>query len=261
MKLKATIVSLEEVSEAHRDLYTKGADGKYYLDLDGEPQGFVPRNRLDEFRTNNVTLMKKLEDLEQQYKGLDPEAARKALEEITKIREKKLIDEGQIEELVATRTEAMRRDLDSRYNNAAAALEQERQQRAQAESRLSEVLVNTEVLRVIGDIGVLRRGANTDVMHRAKNTWRVVDGELRAMDGETPIYGKDGKNPLTMHEWCQGLAESASYLFEESKGSGSNGAGASRKGEGGSKVVDRRDPVAFGSNLEDIASGKAVVRG
>ena len=50
MSLKFQIEKLEDVAENLRSLYTPH-EGKFFLDVDGA----VSREKLDEFRTNNIT--------------------------------------------------------------------------------------------------------------------------------------------------------------------------------------------------------------
>jgi hypothetical protein len=258
MKMLPVVNSLDNVPEPLREAYVQAADGKYHLDLDGLPPNAVDKGKLDEFRNNNVALLKQLEDFKAKYGDVDMEEYNRIKEEQRKLKDKELIDAGKIDELLAQRTEAMRRDFEAQRTKLLDNSTAYQTQAEKANQRLSEVLVETEVMKNVGSVGVLRSGANFDVLQRAKSVWSVQDGQLRAMEGDTPIYGKDGKNPLTVTEWCQGLAETAPYLFESSQGSGSKG-GKPNNGGPSMKYISRSDPN-YGKSLEKIASGELEVR-
>lgn len=83
MTLKATYAKLEEVPEAHRELYVE-KDGKFSLAVDG----LVGKDKLDEFRSNNVQLKKQIEDLQSKFDGVDPELFRELNEKAEKERTK-----------------------------------------------------------------------------------------------------------------------------------------------------------------------------
>jgi hypothetical protein len=258
MKLLPVVNSLDNVPEPLREAYVQAADGKYHLDLDGLPPNAVDKGKLDEFRNNNVALLKQLDEFKAKYGNVDMDEYNRIKEEQQKLKDKQLIDAGKIDELLAQRTEAMRNDFEAQRAKLLENSTLYQTEAEKAKSRLGEVLVETEVMKNVGAVGVLRMGASFDVLQRAKTVWKVVDGQLKAMEGDTPIYGKDGKNPLTVAEWCHGLAETASYLFESSSGSGGKGG----KGNGHdttTKYISRGDPN-YGKMLDKIASGEITVR-
>lgn len=258
MKLKPVLDTLEGLSDALKELYTQRSDGKFALDLDGEPVGFVAKGKLDEFRNNNVELMKQLEALKgKSLSDEDLAEFTKLREEQQKMKDKQLIDAGKIDELLATRTEQMRKDFEAKYGALDKKYTETAEQYAQTQTRLSSVLIDAELSKTITQVGQIRKGALTDIMLRAKTAWQYKDGQLVAVDGEgQPVYSKDGKSPMSMTEWCQGLAESAPYLFEGNQGGGAQG---NNGGQGGSKAISKGDSRGFISNLEGIAKGTVVV--
>lgn len=262
MKLKAVVTSLDGLPDWAKELYTQ-VDGKYVLQLDGELPGFVPKSKLDEFRTNNVALLKQMEDLEKAGLKLSPEQKAdydRMMEEHRKIKDKELIDAGKIDELVQQRTESMRRDYEAKYGALDAKYSEVTKNYATVESRLASTLIGAEISKHISSVGSLRKGAMDDVLNRARATFTYKDGNIVALDSEgAPVYGKDGKTPMAVSEWCQGLAESAPYFFEGSSGGGGSGSGAG--GGGNNRAISRGDNKAFMSNLEGIAKGEVNVVG
>lgn len=259
MKLKSVVDTLESVPEALRELYAE-RDGKFHLDLDGEPSGFVPKGKLDEFRNNNVTLMKQLEELK--GRSLTPEELeeyKKIKEERQKMADKELIDKGDFEKLLEQRTSRMKSEYERQIQALQEATDAMEAELIEANEQLAGTLITSEISKAISAVGALRKGAMDDVIARAQRVWTFEEGKILPKDHEgTTIFGKDGKGPMSMPEWCQSLAESAPYLFESSQGGNANG--NSQGGGGGLRVIPKGDAKAFASNLEGIAKGEVQVR-
>lgn len=236
--------------EAIREHYKQSGDD--YI-LDSNDDSF--KTKIDEFRTNNIELRRQIEsaqeDLEK-FKGVDPVKYQEAVDKLQQLEDKKLLDAGQIDELVNQRTERMRSDYDGQVTALNTSLEEAQTGKSAAEQQLSNVLLNSEVATVVTEVGTVVKGGMPDVIARASTVWKLKDGELIPMNGKDVMYGKDGKAPITMKEWAEGLMETAPFLFEGSKGGGAGG----NNGSGGSSVIDRSDSGAFSSNLEKIAAGE-----
>ena len=101
MTLKATYAKIDEIPEAHREFYVE-KEGKFSLAV----EGLVGKEKLDEFRTTNVTLRKQIEDLNAKFEGIDPDVFRELNEKAEKERTKKLIAADKVDELVAERVNA-----------------------------------------------------------------------------------------------------------------------------------------------------------
>ena len=258
MKLKNFYKKREDIPEGMEQYYEEGDDG-YILSTDDKEL----KDKLSEFRSNNRSLFSKNEELEKKLKGLeglDPakyDEALKALDELEDLREKKMIEEGKMDEVLAERTEKMRATYEGKIEGMQRKLEQVTETGSKATIRLNDTLVDSAVHQAISNVGVLRKGAVFDVVHRAKGTWKLDDEQnLVPMKDEKVMYGKDGDNQLTMEEWARDLLEDAPYLFESSKGAGSRG---NQGIQNGLKVVQLGDQAAFNSNLEAIAKGEVKV--
>src|SRR5574337_522222 len=107
MGLKYTIAKLEDGEEAVRPLYVQQGD-KFVLDVDG----VVAKEKLDEFRNNNIELQKQIE----KYKDVDPVKYRELMAIQKKITEKELLDKGEVDQLVNLRVAAMRDELEGKLN-------------------------------------------------------------------------------------------------------------------------------------------------
>lgn len=99
-KLKAVLDTLDGLDEALQPLYTKGEDGRFYLDAEGVDD--LPSVRgLKSKRDELLEAQRKLREQLKAFDGLDPEAARKALEELENREADKLRDKGAFDELRA----------------------------------------------------------------------------------------------------------------------------------------------------------------
>lgn len=243
MTLKAIIDDLTAVPEALREFYTE-QDGKFALAVDG----LVPKAKLDEFRTNNITLAQERDALRQQFDGIDPEKARALLARAQAEQDKKLIDAGKVDELVAQRVDAMRKDFESQLTG-----ETTKSQKLQAQ--LENLLIDGAIRDAAARAGV-RAAAIEDVLLRGRAVFKVQDGKAVPMQGDQPIFGKTG-DAMSMDEWVAGLTTAAAHLFEPNRGGGAAG-GSATAGMGG-KRIGAGDNKGFLDNLTEIAAGRIKV--
>ena len=263
MKLEAVLKSLDNLDEKYHELYRKEGDA-FVLDLTGDSIKDHPATsayartlqRLrDEKKISDDTLTTKLAEFE----GLDPEAARAALVKLEEDADKKLIEEGDVDAIVAKRLEKANADFVKQIaakDDVIAGLQGNLDSRS---GELSEIKIFDAVKDAALSKGA-RKEALTDIQNRAKGTWQLgEDGNPVAMNGEDPIYGKGG-DPMSIDEWVEGLSADATYLFEPNTGGGAGGgddkAGGAGQGQGGVKVLSA---AAAGDNLSAIASGEAII--
>lgn len=249
--LKATIETLDGLSDAIQALYKKGEDGKFHLQV----EGMAPKSRVDEFRDNNIALAEEVKTLKatmEKYKDLDPDKYREMQTKLTELTDKQLIDEGQLEEVLAQRTERMRVNYEAQTASQQAAMEEAQARAETSNAQLSTLLIENEITKYASDKGV-RAPAIPDVIHRGKGMFKLEDGKAMPYDSAgKPIYGKDGGAPLTIEEWMGGLVNDAPHLFEGSSGGGSGGSGKGTEKPG---QISFSDGAAMNNNLEAIAAG------
>ena len=236
MTLKAVIDDISAVPEALRAFYTPH-DGHYALAV----EGLVPKARLDEFRDNNIKLVQERDALRQQFDGIDPEKARALLARAQKEHDKRLVDAGTIDELVAQRVEAMRADYEARLSGEA--------EKSQAmQSRLETLLIDGAIRDAAAKAGI-RPSAIEDVLLRGRTIFKLLEGKAVPMQGDDVLYSKTGE-AMTMDEWLNSLVGHAPHLFEPNRGAGAAGGAASALGQ---KYIEAGDVNGFLSNLADIA--------
>jgi hypothetical protein len=256
MALKRELESLEGLPDAIKELYAE-QDGKFVL---SEVEGMVSQDRLREFRDNNIKLMREREDLQKKlatYGDVDPEKYQEALKKLQDLDDKKMLDEGKIEELLNARTERLRTDYETQLKGFTKKVTELETSHAKLLEDLSRERIDGRLREVAPKIGIEDTGIS-DFIRRGREVWKLVDGEAVAMSGEQPIYGKDPSQRISMEEWGAGLAPEAPHLFKRSSGSGAqnSGNGAAH----GARVIPRGDPLAFGKNAAEIATGKVVVQ-
>lgn len=245
MTLKATYAKQEEIPEAHREFYIE-KDGKFSLTV----EGLVGKEKLDEFRVSNISLKKQIEDLNAKFDGVDPDVFRELNEKAEKERTKKLIAADKVDELVNERVNAAKAGFEKEKK----AIEEDKRKLG---IQLEGLLIDNTVRDAASRSGV-RAGAVDDVLLRARQVFKVVDGVAVAFDGDKQLFGPTG-DPLTVPEYITGkLTEAAPHLFEPSQGGGARKAEGNSSG-GAAGKISRNDPKAFLDNLADIASGKKQV--
>lgn len=206
MALKFKIDKLEDVAEAVRSMYV-AKDGAYYLDVDG----VVPKERLDEFRSNNITLQQQLD----RFKNIDPNKYAELRQIQQEIEEGKLIKEGKLEEVVNLRVGTMKQTYEGQLADMTTQL-------TNANRQLETLMIDNVVRQVATKAGVIPTAVD-DVVLRAKTTYVMEKGvPVPKVNGEI-IYGKDGTTPMPIDEWVTKLRTEAGHLFQGSSGSGAGG--------------------------------------
>lgn len=220
MKLKFKIASLEGLEPHVAALYDEGADGQFYLSVDGA----VDKSKIDEFRNNNVKLLKDLE----KFKDVDIEKYQELLTLAKKQEEKKLIDAGEIDKVVEQRVAEMKSTYETQLSTLS-------EKNMVAQRQLESLLIDNAVRDAAIKSGV-QPTAVDDVLLRAKVSFQIKDGSAVPVDSQGNIvYGKDGSTPMSVTDWTAGLKKQAPHLFLGSQGGGAGG--SSRQGLDTSKMT------------------------
>lgn len=208
MSLKFKLESLEGIDQSIQQFYHRADDGKYYLAVEGA----VDKSKVDEFRANNVNLMKQLESL----KHIDPAKYNELLALDKKNQEKKLIDSGEIDKIVEGRINEMKSTYETDIKKLS-------DQYSIAQRQLESLLIDNSVKDAAMKSGV-QPTAMEDIILRAKNTFKIKDGSAVPLDNQgNVIYGKDGLTPMSVMDWTASLKKQAPHLFLESQGGGAKG--------------------------------------
>jgi hypothetical protein len=162
-----------------------------------------------------------------QFEGIDPEAVRTILKRFVDDEEATLIKQGKLDEVLNKRTERMAADWDKKVKAEAARADK---LKAKAD-KLAERAMAESIIKASQKAGALPE-ATEDIVLRAKGAgWTIDDdGNVIAMSGDTVVFGKDGKTPLTPEEWAASLRENAPHLWPRAQGSGAMGTNGHPKG-------------------------------
>lgn len=251
--LKAVLSNLDEVDEGLRSLYKLQEDGTHLLQV----EGMSPKNKVDEFRNSNIQLSKeiiKLKDGMSKFKDIDPTKYKEYEQKVLEIQDKNLIDAGQIDEVVAQRTERMRQDYETKTNALQKVASDSVTKHDQVSAKLDDFMLTSELTKV-ATTAKIKSSAITDAINRGKSIFQHSEGKITPREADGSImYGNDGTSEMTMTEWAEGLNKTAPHLFEESQGGGAHGGG-----RGGNKSIESSDLHKMGQNLEKIAKGEVKV--
>lgn len=226
MKPKFSYTNATDIPTPLKDFYTE-KDGVWTLDVEGAASA----ERLREFRDNNITLQGKVKELEMKYNGIDPDEVAKLTKEHASFKAAAAKADGKLDEEIAKRTQVMKAE----YDKALAELNQKVQS---ASTELATLKIDKAALEIGSKFG-LRPTAQTDIVARARNTFKLGDdGKVTPIgpDGK-PIYGKSGE-PITLAEWVEAQAKEAPHLFEPNGGGGSAGGKGGGGGSGGAGGVN-----------------------
>lgn len=204
-------------------------DGETYVldaDIESHPKVGGLRTTLEKMKAAKKDGDAEFKKLRDQIGDLDPEQARAALARVQEMADKKLLDEGKVDELIKARTDAMAK---------AHAAEKTAYEKRLADMEASNGSLNDEVTNLVLN-GTLRdesiksgvRKENIfDALTRLKTgegtdgiIWTLGEGrKIVAMAGDEPKYGKDAQ-PMTISEGLEMLRKNIPSLFEPSTGGG-----------------------------------------
>lgn len=189
LKYKLSKEDFEKLDDAVKAFYA--ADGDNYV---LQAEGAVDKAKLDEFRQSNVDLLKKQKSLE----GVDLDKYNSMLETERKIRDKELIDKGDIDTLIAERLAAQTSDFEAKLANAQGTA-------TQATEKYHALVSKTEIegaaFKAFG-AAKIRPDAHDAVMAQIKSKFSVgEDGSVIAKDGDKILTGADGN--LTIAEFVE----------------------------------------------------------
>jgi len=209
--LKFKLKSLEGLDENVAALYTKHEDGNFYLEVEGA----VAKSKVDEFRDNNVELLRQLDEVKAKYGDIDLEQYQQLLKSQKDADDKEMVPRSELDSLVQAQVKTMRQEYDTKIEELTGT--------NGTLNRQLEGLVIDSAVRAASSTAKVRAEAVDDVLLRAKSTYRMDNGVAVPYEGNKVVYGKDGENPMPISEWVNGLSKTAPHLFEGSQGGGAGG--------------------------------------
>ena len=224
LKFRLDSESHSALSEAEQTFYEKSGDD-YQLMVEGA----VDKSKLDEFRTNNVQLLKDAE----KFKGVDLEKYNKALEAERVLREEQLIKDKDFDTLISEKTAVIQSDYEAKIKN----LEDE----IQSSKGSYQSLISKHEIEGAANTAFTKHKISPDAheaaMAQVRANFSINNGEVVSMNGDKIITGANGN--LTIDEFVGAMPE----IFKiQSNG----GRGRGESGFSGSSTKTARDKIASG---------------
>lgn len=255
MALKAKLTQ-EEFNQLTEDLagaYTQQTDGSFLLDV----QGMVLKDRLDEFRNNNINYKKRIEEMEQKLaqvdKMVDKEEYDVLKKELEKRQEEEKLAKGNVEEVVRDRMARSKKEWEDRHKILQKDLDEKNQRYEKLHSDFQKTLIQKELVTELNRVGKIRQGAEADLLARAERIWRLDDNnQLVAFkpDG-TEMFGKNAER-ISVQEYCQDQLTDAAHCYESASGTGATGDGDASPQKPAESIASSSDVTG---DLEAIAKG------
>ena len=194
MSLKPVLKSLSEVDEALHPYYVE-QDGQYRLNVEGGFKTSEEITNLTKALNTERENRSKLESQLKKFEGIeDPEEARKAIETMSNLDKKKLIDAGEVEKVKAEVQKAMQSKIDELEKSV-----------SQKEETLRKELIGGRFARskFLSD----KVSAPTDLIEsKFKDSFQVENGTVVAKDQHgNPIYSKERPGELADFDEALGL--------------------------------------------------------
>jgi len=209
MALQAVVQQIDSIPEALQSAYVE-KDGAYHLDV----EGMVDKSKLDDFRSNNVKLLKDLEAMQGKFKNVDLDQYNNLLQAHNDGTDKKLLDEGKIEELFEERTKRMREAHNEELGKVQGENDTHRRQ-------LEGLMIDASVRDSATKQGVAPT-AMDDVILRAKTIFKLKEGQATPFDSDgNVVYASGSAEPMSVDAWVKSLTGTAPHLFSPSNGGGS----------------------------------------
>lgn len=193
----------------------------------------------DEILDEKRRIREEFDGFKKSWEGLDAESVRTLMQRFENDEEAKLLAEGKVDEVIAKRTEAARRDAESRVEAAQKALTERDEALAGANAKIAELTIDAAVRSVAVDAGV-HKSSLPDIVGRARTVFGLGDDYevvAKGPDG-SKLYGKDGKSPLSPSEWLESMKREAPHWWPPSAGGGAGG-GTGRNDASGTQDLDK----------------------
>lgn len=209
MKPKYRYATKEEIPAALSGHYVE-KDGAWVLDF----EGVADADKLREFRDNNIALAKERDDIKKQWEGFSLDEVKALIAKKAEIEAQKSKDKGEIDKLIAERTDAMKAAHDKALAEAQKAAQD-------ATAELAKLKIDAALIEAGVALG-LRDTAHQDLINRGRAIFSLENGQIVATKDGKPVYGPNAE-PLTITEWVNQTAKEAAHLFAPNSGGGAPG--------------------------------------
>ncbi|MCP4251059.1 MAG: hypothetical protein GY778_28815 [bacterium] len=205
----------------------------------------------DEILGEKRELQGRYDTLAEQWKDLDPVQVKGLLDKIANDEDTRLIAEGKTDQVIERRTEALRRDAQTKVEAATTRASDLEGTVKEKDSKIAELVIDAAIKDAALEAGV-QPSALADIVLRSRQIFALNEDyeiEARKPDG-TLIVGKEGKGSLTPGEWLSDIMkELAPHWWAPSNGGGV---------QSGRKSGAKRDS---NDNIEKLSPRQKLVHG
>lgn len=220
-KLKLFLDDLEDAPEALREHYTENPEGGFMLTFEDK---LVPERKLTALQTK----LDKMKDY------VSPDVVTDLQTQLDAAK-----NEGDVETKVANRVKELQSEWATKETELTGKL-------STYESQISQAAIKQALTEAASRAGV-KATAIEDVLLRGNQTFKYVDGNLKAFNGAEERFHK-GTEAYTPEHFMGELKKNATHLFEENVGGGAIGSIKAKP------AASQQRPM---SALERIQSGLA----
>ena len=200
LKYEIDKAAFDKLAEPKQGLYKPDGDG-YILQV----SGVVSKTKHDEFRNTNIELTNKLKTFDK----VDLSKWDHMVQTEQKLNDKKLIDSGDIDSLIAQKVGVITADFQTKLDNADQKLNTLTENH---NSTVSKYEIQGAATKAFAAHSI-RAQAQEAIMSQIKNKFIIKEGAAVAMDGDKIIAGKDGN--LTISEF---VSSQPDFMKEPSSG-------------------------------------------
>lgn len=234
------------IPDSIKDSYKKIDDGSWVLD------GFVPKTKLDEFRTNNRTLAKEREELQAQllkFKDIDPAKYAESVEKLQELENNRLAEAGEWKVLKA--------NLEQQHSDT---LKAEKAKGVTIQNGWNKERIANQAATIVLKHAIPGEG-NMKYIQADIQAVSTIDPDTNQIvfldDKGLKLKNEAGDGDLTMEEYLVKQYIPKSSLFQRSEGTGSMGGVNIPIVSAGQVSIDSVSGKDIpGSMIDDLATGK-----
>jgi len=261
-QLAPVVDKLEDVPEPARQFYVP-KEGKFHVDLNGAPAGFVPatdlalaNGKVVEFRDTNIALKKTVDELtplKDKYKDIpDPVAAKLALDKVAELEKKGITKPDDVTAAVNAALEQFKTSVVKPLNDQLTAITTANTENAK---RADQMTLRSKVSDLFTKAGGVPDALDF-IVGKTNGVFIVEGGAVKAAPNQFSA-DKPG-DPLTVEEWVTRQTKESPFAFKTSGGGGAAPAGGGGGGtpRAGVTVIKDPSPQDLGKYAADVKAGK-----
>ncbi len=232
MALKLVVDTLDGLAPEISALYSKNADGKFALGVDGIEDTSGLKTALKKEREAKEEAIKAMKA----WDGLDPTQIRELLSQFESDDEAKLIAAGKIETVIERRNEKLKAETARKLQEAEDKIKAAEKKAQKWNGRV----LDNQVREAAAKAGI-HSIAIDDALRNARELFELdAEGNAIQLKDGKPVLGKDGSTPFGPGEWIESLREQKPHWWPATA---TGGGSTTSKSGGGGADLSKLSPV------------------